>query len=121
MIVDYFTRKQKRMTKDHITGTLPSTKITPDSEELWTDPPAKGILIVFHGTPLSQYIKAANEAGKALNLPVRDIDWLIVDCLVHNVSPAAQEVNNIINQAFDGAEEDPTLESYVSEGKTYHN
>lgn len=62
------------------------------------------------------YVRAAYETGKALNMPVYSIDRLIIECLVRNSSPAAEVINNIINEAFNDVAEEDEMESSPAEG-----
>uniref|UniRef100_A0A6P7FKJ2 Hydrocephalus-inducing protein-like n=1 Tax=Diabrotica virgifera virgifera TaxID=50390 RepID=A0A6P7FKJ2_DIAVI len=60
-----------------------------------------GVIIVFHGSPNTEYYKAANETSKTLGMTMVSIDQLIFEELLHNKSEYAFEINKKINDMID--------------------
>ncbi|XP_072381898.1 hydrocephalus-inducing protein homolog isoform X2 [Diabrotica undecimpunctata] len=60
-----------------------------------------GVIIVFHGSPNTEYYKAANHISKTLGMKMVSIDQLIFEELLHNQSEHASEINKKINEMID--------------------
>jgi hypothetical protein len=50
--LDYIIRKIKHGSQSRVTERA-KTKLHADTQKLYADPPAKGVLMVFHGAPLA--------------------------------------------------------------------
>ncbi|KAG5865676.1 hypothetical protein JTB14_020627 [Gonioctena quinquepunctata] len=57
-----------------------------------------GVFIIFHGSPVTDYFKAANKTGHTLSMAVYSIDRLICEELVENMSGPALDINSIIDK-----------------------
>ncbi|GJQ69846.1 hypothetical protein Trydic_g22394 [Trypoxylus dichotomus] len=67
----------------------------------YTPPDTKiGILLIFHGAPKTEYLRAANIAGCELQLPIVSIDRMLFDALLCPSTLAAIKVRQIIDEAF---------------------
>ncbi|CAG9831148.1 unnamed protein product [Diabrotica balteata] len=74
-----------------------------------------GVIIVFHGSPNTEYYKAANQTSKTLGMKMVSIDQLIFEELLQNQSEHASEINKKINDIIDNyvvPESDPLDDEY---------
>lgn len=87
----------------------------------------EGIVIIFHGAPYTDYQYAANKMARACNIPVINIDSLIIEALVSNKTDSCGKINAIVDEAFkDVADPDvnllrtsePTQEDLIDEVKS---
>ncbi|CAH1188542.1 unnamed protein product [Phyllotreta striolata] len=60
----------------------------------------KGIVIVFHGAPTTDYLRIAFRSAKFLSLKTTSVDALIMEQLVNNDSKFAEIVNFCIDEAL---------------------
>ncbi|KAI4465642.1 dlec1 deleted in lung and esophageal cancer 1 [Holotrichia oblita] len=61
-----------------------------------------GVAIIFHGSPYTDYVRAAYRAGLVLKLPVVSVDRMIYNALIQPATLAAIKVRQIIDEAFFG-------------------
>lgn len=76
----------------------------------------EGIVILFHGAPLTEYIWAANRLAKYCQLSLVTLDSLIFEALVQNKTENCVKINEYIEAAYNKIV-NPTLAIDLEEGK----
>nr|CAH7720449.1 unnamed protein product [Callosobruchus chinensis] len=61
--------------------------------------------VIVHGGPTTEYHKVACRVSQKLGIPLYSIDYLILEELVNNASPAASEINAYIDKKIGIVEE----------------
>ncbi|XP_063234801.1 hydrocephalus-inducing protein-like [Bacillus rossius redtenbacheri] len=59
-----------------------------------------GVLIVFHGAPLTESVYAAHKMGKTLGIPVLNIDQIILEQVVYGNTVLGRKVYDLINTVY---------------------
>lgn len=66
---------------------------------------------------ISDYLRLANELGKALEIPVYSLDRLIMEYLIKNETETARQINSIISTALDEIALEKEFELLPGEGQ----
>ncbi|KAK9888676.1 hypothetical protein WA026_000906 [Henosepilachna vigintioctopunctata] len=93
---------------EHYTESLTTVRKSPQNtfidaeskEEAPVEEKKSNVIMVFYGNKYTDYLQAATETSKMLEIPRYSLDGMIVDMLIQNNSPQTEEVNKIIEGAY---------------------